>query len=96
MMILAITKRQPGASVERIQALQRDEAAAVWQLMGLGIVRAIHFDKDRPCAIVTLEADSVAAAAASLATLPMVAEKQIDFDYYVMGPYRQLENLFAR
>jgi predicted aconitase with swiveling domain len=93
--ILAISRRQAGASVDRIQALQKAEAEVVWHLMGEGIVREMNFDRTRPCAIVTLEADSVAQAAESLARLPMVAEGHIDFDYYVMGPYCQLENLFA-
>lgn len=96
MKIIAISRRQPGASLERIQALQAAEAAAVWKLMGTGIIREMHFDKDRPCAIVTLEAGTVAEAAAHLADLPMVREKQIDFDYFAAGPYRQLENLFAK
>lgn len=96
MKILAISRREPGASTERLQALQAAEAAAVWRLMGEGVIREMNFDKDRPCAIVTLEADSVVAAAQKMATLPMVAEQQIGFDYYVLGPYRQLEHLFAR
>ncbi|MCW5751154.1 MAG: superoxide dismutase [Alphaproteobacteria bacterium] len=95
MKIIAISRRQPGASLERIQALQVAEARAVWTLIGAGVIREMHFDRDRPCAIVTLEAASVAEAASHLATLPMVREGQIDFDYYSAGPFRQLEHLFA-
>lgn len=96
MKILAMTRRQPGATAERIQALQEQEATAVWAMMGDGFVREIYFDKNKPCVVLVLEDESVAAAAARLDALPMVVERQIEFDYTELGPYRQLENLFAR
>jgi len=96
MKILAITRRQPGATTERIMALQREEVTAVWSMLGDGFVREVYFDKDKPCVVLVLEADSIASAAARLVALPMVTARQIEFDLTVLGPYRQLENLFAR
>jgi len=96
MKIMAMTRRQAGATTERIQALQKKEVAAVWAMMGEGFIREIYFDKDKPCVVLVLESESIAAAASRLAALPMVADRQIDFEYTVLGPYSQLENLFAR
>lgn len=95
MKILAISKRLPTTKVESIQALQVPEAREVWRLLGGGALREIYFDKSRPCAILVLEAEDIAAAEKLLSTLPMVMDGQLGFDYYVMGHYRQLENLFA-
>jgi len=95
MKILAISKRLPTTKLETIQALQVPEAREVWRLLGGGALREIHFDKSRPCAILVLEAEDIAAAEVLLAGLPMVIEGQLGFDFYMMGPYRQLEHLFA-
>ena len=46
--------------------------------------------------VLVLEAASVDAARARLATLPMVTAGQIDFDFYALGPYTQLSTLFAK
>jgi hypothetical protein len=95
MKILAITRRRPGATAERIQALQIPEAREVWRLQGEGFIREIHFDPTRPCVILVLEAESSAAAQERLAGLPMVQQDLIEFDVYELRPYRQLERLFA-
>lgn len=95
MKIMAITRRQPGATGERIQALQAREVAEVWRLIGDGTIREIYFDRERPCVVVILEAESIAAARGRLAALPMVVEQQIDFELYSLGPYTQLATLFA-
>jgi hypothetical protein len=95
MRILAITRREPGTTTEQIQALQVPEAKEVWRLMGEDFVREIHFDPTRPAVVLTLEAESAAAARARLATLPMVAPGLLGFDVLELHPYRQLANLFA-
>lgn len=94
MKILAITRREPGATSERIQALQTAEVKEVWSLMGEGFVREIYFDKGRPAVVLVLEADSIKVAKAKLDRLPMVVEKQIGFEFYQLGPYTQLATLF--
>ena len=95
MKILAITKRQPGATSRHIQALQVPEALAVWRHMRDGFVREIYFDPDRPAVVLVLEASSTDDARARLATLPMVAQGQIDFEILVLGHYSQLSHLFG-
>lgn len=95
MRILAITRREPGATAAQIQALQVPEARAVWRLIGEDFIREIHFDPTRPAVVLTLEAESVDAARARLAALPMVAQGLLGFDFLEMRPYRQLANLFA-
>ena len=96
MKIMAITRRQPGATTERIQSLQSAEVSKVWQAIQDGSIREIYFDRDRPCVVLILEVESINAARTYLSTLPMVAERQIDFDFYTLGPYTQLATLFAR
>lgn len=94
MKILAITKRLPTTSPDRIAALQVPEAKMVWELMKGDFIREVAFDRGRPCVLLTLEAASIEDAKMRLAPLPMVREQQIDFDFYVMGPYTQLANAF--
>jgi hypothetical protein len=93
--ILAITRREPGTTFDHIQALQVPEAKEVWRLMGQDLIREIYFDPTRPAVVLVLEAESIDAAQASLAMLPMVAEGRIGFDFLELRPYRQLSNLFA-
>lgn len=95
MKILAITRREAGTTTAQIQALQVPEAREVWRLMGEDLIREIHFDPTRPAVVLTLEAESVAAARERLASLPMVAQGLIGFDFLELRPYRQLANLFA-
>lgn len=95
MRILAITRRTPGTTTDQIMALQVPEAREVWRLMGEDFIRDIHFAPNRPAVVLTLEADSAEAARARLATLLMVAQGLLDFDFLELHPYRQLANLFA-
>ncbi len=95
MRILAVSRRTPETSIERLRALQEPEAAVVWRLVRQDFVRDIWFDRARPAAVLMLEAESMAAAEARLAELPMVAERQIAFDFFALEPFAQLENLFA-
>lgn len=95
MQVLAISRRRDGADVTRLAALARAETQAAWALYAGGTARAIHFDARQSRGILTLEVADLDAARAALATLPTVAEGLIDFDLYELGPYRQLQNLFA-
>ena len=96
MKLMAITHRAPGATNERIAALQSSEVAMVWSMIQEGFIREIYFDPGRPCVVLILESESEETARARLRNLPMVKDRQIDFDYYALGPYRQLEHLFAK
>jgi hypothetical protein len=93
---LAISKRLPGADPERIAALAVPETRAAWALYASGVVRELCFDAEARRGIVFLECEDRAAAQRALATLPLVAARQIDFDLYALGPYRQLESLFTK
>ncbi len=96
MKILAITRLLPGATFEKIQALQVPEVTEVWRLMNADFIREIYFDKDKPCVVLVVEADSVDAARERLSQLPMLKAGLFDFDYTVLGPFSQLAHLFAR
>lgn len=92
---MAITKRQPGATLEEIQALQVSEVMEVWSLIKQDLIREIYFDPEKPAVVLILEAESLDTARTRLAKLPMVAAGLIEFDFTVLGPYRQLEAIFA-
>ena len=96
MKIIAVTRRRPGATFEKIQDLQKAEVGMVWQLMREGFIREIYFDKEKPAVALILEDESVAAAKSRLDRLPMVAADLIEFDLTVLGIYTQLEALFAK
>jgi hypothetical protein len=95
MKLMAITRRLPDATTERIQALQLSEVTMVWSMILAGFIREIYFDPKRPCVVLIIESENEEKAAARLDELPMVKARQIGFDYYALGPYRQLENLFS-
>jgi hypothetical protein len=96
MKIMGLTRRRPGATFDKIQALQGAEVGMVWELMREGFIREIYFDKDKPAVIVIVEAENVEAARSRLNLLPMVAANLIEFDFTVLGTYTQIETLFAR
>jgi hypothetical protein len=96
MKIVAISKRLPGADVQKIIALGEQETRAAWALYKQGIARELCFDKEQSKGVIVFEAADHAEARRALATLPLVQAGQIDFDLYTMGPYAALENLFAR
>ena len=96
MKLMAITHRVPGATNGQIAALQTSEVTMVWSMILEGFIREIYFDPRRPCVVLILESESEETARARLRELPMAKDRQIDFDYYALGPYRQLEHLFAK
>ena len=96
MKLLALSVRQPGASFDDIQRLQVPEVTMVWQMQQEGFLREIYFDPDRPAVTLILEAESIEAARARLAQLPMVEAGLIDFDLIKLGHYAQIQALFAK
>lgn len=95
MRYVAISRRLPGADPQRIAALALDEARAAWALYRSGVARELAFDTEQSKGVLMLEAADRAAARAALAALPLVQLGQIDFDLFALGPYTQLEQLFA-
>jgi hypothetical protein len=96
MRFLAISKRLPGADVQKIMALGLDETRAAWSLYANGPVRELCFDKDKSKGLIFLECASEQQVRETLATLPLVQAGQIDFDVYALGPYANLSVLFAK
>jgi muconolactone delta-isomerase len=95
MRLIAISSRLEGADPGRIEALAADEARKAWELYARGRVRTLYFDLERCKGIVELECADRAEARAVLSELPLVQAGQIGFDIYALGPYTQLEALFA-
>ncbi|MCP5367489.1 MAG: superoxide dismutase [Hyphomicrobiales bacterium] len=93
--ILAITRRQGDTTFEQIQTLQVPEAAEVWRLIKAGVIERINFDPEAPAVMLVLNCADKDAAWSVLRELPMVRAGFITFDLYALGPYTQLEVLFA-
>lgn len=96
MKVIAISRRRDGASVERIHALQADEARRVWELYAEGVLREVYFRQDRPGGVLVLECASLDEAQAVLGTLPLVAAGLVTFDVIPLGPYTRWSLLFDR
>ena len=96
MKILAIEVEVKGVELggfteERLRA----EARRAWELQQAGVVREIYFRADRTAAVLVLECADVAAAAAALATLPLVEAGLIAFDLIPLVAYPNFARLFA-
>ena len=94
MQILALSRRLPATTVERLSGLAAAEAAAAWKLHAQGVIRSVHMCPERPGSMVVLECESLEEARAHLATLPMVRDGLIDFDLSRMLPFTGYAALF--
>lgn len=94
MKILAIEHEMPEAAPTQFAEHARAEAAHVWELYQRGIIRELYFRADRDEAILMLECDDVATAAALLATLPLVDQGLITFEIIPLRPYPGFARLF--
>jgi muconolactone delta-isomerase len=75
--------------------LARAEALQAWRLYQEGSVRELYFRADKTEAVLILECASVEEAAATLATLPMVAAGLVAFDLIPLKAYPGFARLFA-
>ena len=91
MKILAVSYRQPGAQLERIQDFQKPETAMVWEAIKNDFIREIYFDPDNPQVAVIFEAESISTVETWARKLPMVEAGLIWFHFMRLGPYAQLE-----
>jgi hypothetical protein len=95
MKILAIAKVDPETTPEKIQPLLEAEVKQAWKLYKEGTVREMYNCLDRRMGVVfILESGSVDEARKSLAELPFVREKLIDFEIIPLGPFSHFEMLF--
>lgn len=94
MQVLALSRRRPGVTDAQVAPLAAAEAAAAHRLYQAGVFRSMHMLPERPGAMVVLECESLAAAQAVLAGLPMVEAGLIEFDCSRMLPYGGFQALF--
>jgi len=93
--ILALEKETPGATGEDFGPHAKAEAARVWELHQMGVVRELYFRQDRPEAVLILECADAQEADQALATLPMVKAGLITFEIIPLVPYPGFARLFA-
>jgi hypothetical protein len=95
MKVLAIAKVDPQTTLEKIQPHMEAEVMCAWKLYMEGTVREMYSCPDRRMGVIfVLECSGVEAARASLAELPFVREKLIDFDIFPLAPFSYFESLF--
>ena len=94
MQFLALSRRLPGVTAERLAPLLQAEARAAWRLHASGVLRSVHLCPERPGSMLVLECADLEDARRQLATLPMVDQGLIDFDVSRMLPYTGYEALF--
>lgn len=95
MQILALSRRRPGTTPERLALLAEAEAARAFELLAAGVLRSAHLCPERPGSVLVLECPSLEEARAVLATLPMVQQGLIEFELARMLPYTGVRALFA-
>lgn len=91
MKIMAMDKWQPGATLEKILALQKAEVLHAWKLYQQGIIREWYFREDRPGVVVMFECASAEEARKYINELPLVKAGLLDFDLIPLGYFRSLE-----
>lgn len=92
-LVLAMDRILPGATEDKIKALLPDEARAVLNLYLAGQVREWYFRQDRPGVVFLLETDSLEAAQATVAALPLSKAGFLAYDLIPVGPYIPLATL---
>lgn len=65
-----------------------DEAERVRELYSSGVIRTAYGRGDVPGAVLLLEADSLDAARAHMATLPLASRGMLEWQIIPVGPYR--------
>lgn len=96
MKILAIERAVSGVDFGAFTPdLARAEALQAWTLYQEGSVRELYFRADKTEAVLVLECADVEAAAAVLATLPMVQAGLITFELIPLKAYPGFARLFG-
>lgn len=95
MKVLALGRDTAEAADPRFAQLRAAEARAIWELYAMDLLREIYFRADQPSAVLVLEVADVAAARATVDTLPLVAAGLIDFDLVPLEPYPGVARLFC-
>jgi hypothetical protein len=95
MLIYAIMRLKPEATLDAVMARGKEEARAVWNQISADTFRKVSLTNDKPGAVIEVEAASLAQAHAALAALPLVRDGLVDVEFLPVGPYRNLEAIFA-
>jgi muconolactone delta-isomerase len=94
MKILALEREIPGASIEQFKQHSNSEAARVWELYQVGVLRELYFRADQRTAVLILECKDPDDASQILGTLPFVESDLIEFEIIPLVPYDGFERLF--
>ena len=94
MKILGLLLRKPGVGIEAVADLFEGEEHLAWQKYVEGRVRELYWAGDGSGAVAVLEYDSVAAAEADLAALPMARGGFLEMRFLELQPFAPLEQLF--
>ncbi len=95
MKILALEHENPGVTGTDFAPHLKEEAAKVYELMQMGVIREIYFRQDRPEAVLILECVDTDAARAMLDSMPLVQAGLITFELIPLVPYPGLRRLFG-
>lgn len=90
MQILAIDKIRQDVTPAMLEPHLPQELAATLKLYLQDKIRTFYFRKDRPGVVFIMECGNVQEAKETLATLPMVQERLLDFDLVPIGPLMPL------
>ena len=96
MQILAIDKISQGVTAATLEPYLPQELAANINLYLQEKIRTFYFRKDRPGVVFIMECQSLQEAKETLATLPMVQEKLLDFDVIPIGALAPLGRLLKQ
>jgi hypothetical protein len=88
-------RHTPAAPLDDVRARGAEEARSVRDRIADGRFRRVSLTADRPGAVVEIEAPDLDAARAAMAGLPLVRDGLVTVEHLPVGPYRNLEALFA-
>jgi muconolactone delta-isomerase len=95
MKVLALETEVPNVTERDLRPHLKAEAFRVWELVQLGFIREIYFRVDARAAVLVLECASRQEAEKTLATLPLVSQKLINFEIIPLVPYSGFSRLFS-
>lgn len=95
MKILAIEKEVKGVKEKDFtKNILKKEAKRAWELCQNGTIREMYFTEENNLAVLILEVVNKKEAVKILNTLPLVEEKLIAFNLFLLLPYNGFERLF--
>lgn len=96
MKILLLLTPKPDAGPDEFKPLVVPEEKAVWPLYTAGVIREMYFQPEPTRVALVFEAANKDEVRTHIAAFPMVKAGLFDVDLIELGPWRQIEALFAR